>query len=79
VFVSNTSRTVVIGVASNAPMSPMPALFTSTSIGPRSASAAIDAGFVTSSGMTRSRSERGSTSSRGVRMPAITFQPCWWK
>ena len=34
VLVSNTSRTVAIGVASNTPMTPMPALLTSTSIGP---------------------------------------------
>ena len=34
VLVSNTSRTVAIGVASKTPMTPMPALLTSTSSGP---------------------------------------------
>ena len=34
VLVSNTSRTVAIGVASKAPTTPIPALFTSTSIDP---------------------------------------------
>lgn len=33
-LVSNTSRVVVMSVASNAPTTPTPALFTSTSIGP---------------------------------------------
>ena len=77
VLVSNTSRTVVIGVASNAPKSPMPALLTSTSMGPLAAmTAAMLSGLVTSSGNTRSVSLRGNMSSRGVRMVAITFQPC---
>ena len=40
VLVSNTSRTVAIGVASKAPKSPMPALLTSTSMGPLASSAA---------------------------------------
>ena len=76
VLVSNTSRIVAIGVASNAPISPMPALLTSTSIGPASATtAAIDAGCVTSSGRTRRRVERGSSASVGVRIVAITCQP----
>ena len=80
VLVSNTSRTVAIGVASKAPNAPMPALLTSTSIGPlASSAAAMLSGFVTSSASTRSRSERGSRSSRGVRMVATTFQPCAWK
>ncbi len=79
-LVSNTSRTVAIGVASKAPNTPMPALLTSTSIGPlASSAAAMLSALVTSSATTRSRSDRGSTSSRGVRMVAITFQPCAWK
>ena len=80
VLVSNTSRTVAIGVASKAPTTPMPALLTSTSMGPlASSAAAMLSGFVTSSASTRSRSDRGRTSSRGVRMVATTFQPCAWK
>src|SRR5215510_502734 len=40
VLVSNTSRTVDIGVASNTPMTPMPALLTSTSMDPDASIAA---------------------------------------
>ncbi len=80
VLVSNSWRAVAIGVASNAPMAPMPALLTSTSMGPlASSAAAIDSGFVTSSASTRSRGDWGRTPSRGVRMVATTFQPCEWK
>ncbi len=79
-LVSNTSRTVAIGVASKAPIRPMPALLTSTSIGPlASSAAAMLSGLVTSSGSTRIRSDRGSRSSRGVRIVATTFQPSAWK
>src|SRR5262245_41536749 len=61
-------------------MTPMPALLTSASIEPAaSIAAAMLAGLVTSSARTRSRSDRGRMSSRGVRMVAITFQPCAWK
>ena len=50
VLVSNTSRVVAIGVASKAPTTPMPALLTSTSMGPlASSAAAMLSGFVTSS------------------------------
>ena len=57
VLVSNTLRARAIGVASNAPTSPMPALLTSTSMGPLSSSAAeMLSGLVTSSGSTRRRS-----------------------
>ena len=44
-----------------------------------SSAAATLWGFVTSSATTRSRSDRGRTSSRGVRMVAITLQPRAWK
>ena len=58
----------------------MPALLTRTSIGPlASSAAAMDAGSVTSSASTRTRSERGRTSSRGVRIVATTFHPSEWK
>jgi len=80
VLVSNTSRAVTIGVASKAPNSPMPALLTRTSTDPLASSAAATLwGFVTSSATTRSRSDRGRTSSRGVRIVAITLQPRAWK
>ena len=80
VLVSKTSRAVVMGVASKAPNSPIPALLTSTSSGPQASSAAsMLACFVTSSASTRSRSDWGRTSARGVRMVATTFQPCAWK
>ncbi len=73
VLVSNTSRTVAIGVASNAPKSPMPALLTSAWMGPHASSAAaMLSGLVTSSASTRSRSDRGRKPSRGVRMVATT-------
>jgi hypothetical protein len=76
VLVSNTSRTVAIGVASKAPKSPIPALLTSTSMGPAASSAsAMLPGLVTSSASTRIRSDRGRRSARGVRMVATTFQP----
>jgi len=77
VLVSNTSRVVAIGVASKAPTTPMPALLTSASTCPlASTAAAMLSGFVTSSASTRSRSDRGRMSSRGVRMVATTSQPC---
>ncbi len=77
VLVSNTSRVVAIGVASKAPNRPMPALLTSTSMGPlASSAAAMLAGSVTSSACTRSRSDGGKRSVCGVRMVAITRQPC---
>jgi len=80
VLVSKISRTIDMGVASKAPSSPMPALFTSTSMGPAaSIAAAMLSGFMTSSATIRIRSDAGSTSSRGVRMVATTFQPCQWK
>lgn len=80
VLVSNTSRTVAMGVASKAPNRPIPALFTSTSMGPASAStAAMLSARVTSSGSTRMRSPVGSRSARGLRMVAITFHPWAWK
>ena len=80
VLVSKISRAVAIGVASKAPMAPMPALLTSASTGPHAAIAAeIDSGLVTSSASTRSRSDAGRTSARGVRIVATTFQPCAWK
>ena len=80
VLVSKTSRAVAIGVASKAPKSPIPALLTSTSIGPLASSAAeMLSGSVTSSGSTRYRSDRGRMPSRGVRMVATTVQPCAWK
>ena len=76
VFVSNTSRVVATGVDSNAPKSPMPALFTSRSMGPlASSAAAMLAGSVASSASTRSRSDFGRASARGVRMVATTWQP----
>ncbi|MOA22596.1 hypothetical protein D3C78_1431640 [compost metagenome] len=77
VLVSKISRTVSIGVASNAPNSPMPALFTRASSGPQVCSAvAMLSGRVTSSASTCSRSSTGSSSGRGVRMVAMTCQPC---
>ena len=80
VLVSNSRRTWAIGVTSKAPISPMPALLTSASIGPlASSAAAMLSGLVTSSGSTRSRSDRGRMPLRGVRMVATTFQPCVWK
>ena len=58
----------------------MPALLTSTSMGPlASSAAAMDSRFVTSSATTRSRSDWCRTSSRGARMVATTSQPCEWK
>jgi hypothetical protein len=58
----------------------MPALLTSTSIGPLAANAAaMLSGLVTSSGSTTSRCDRGSRSVRGVRIVAMTFQPREWK
>ena len=80
VLVSNTSRTVAMGVASKAPKRPTPALFTSTSIGPAfSMAAAMLSGCVTSSGSTRRFGASGKRSSRGVRMVATTRQPWAWK
>jgi len=80
VLVWKISRTVVMGVASKALRSPMPALLTRTSMGPAaSTAAAMLPGSVTSRATTRIRSERGKTSGRGVRMVATTFQPCAWK
>src|SRR5690606_12652542 len=76
VLVSNTSRMMVIGVASKAPNKPMPELLTSTSIGPQASSVAIMlSGLVASSDSTRNRDDGGKISSRGWRMVAITFQP----
>ena len=76
VLVSNTSRASSSGVASKAPNAPMPALLTSTSIGPlASTAAAMLSGLVTSSGSTRTRSESAKRSSRGVRIVAMTFHP----
>ena len=72
-LVSNTSRIVDIGVASKAPTTPMPALLTSTSIGPIDAKRdATLSGLVTSSAITRSRPDSGSRLWRGVRIVAIT-------
>jgi hypothetical protein len=80
VLVSNTSRTVLSGVASNAPIRPMPALLTSTSMGPAASTTdAMLSGLVTSSARTRIRSDAGRSSDRGVRMVATTFQPRSWK
>src|SRR5215831_14019002 len=80
VLVSNTSRAVVIGVASKTPTTPMPALLTSTSMCPHALiEAAILSGFVTSRDRIRSRSDTGRMSLRGVLIVAITFQPCPWK
>jgi hypothetical protein len=54
----------------------MPALLTSTSMGPLASTAdAMLSGLVTSSASMRRRLDRGNTSSRGVRMVATTFQP----
>ena len=79
VLVSKTRRTCSMGVASKAPTTPIPALFTSTSIGPAAATAAaMLAASVTSSGTSRTRSA-GSSPARGLRMVAMTFQPCAWK
>lgn len=76
VLVSNSSRAVLMGVASNAPIPPIPALLTRTSTGPLALTAlAMLSGSVTSSGNTVSRSEAGKTSGRGVRMVATTSQP----
>ena len=80
VLVSNTLRTWDIGVASKAPTKPMPALLTSTSIGPLASIAAeMLSALVTSSGSTRRRSDRGKMPSRGFRMVATTLHPWAWK
>src|ERR1700722_4340439 len=53
---------------------PIPALLTRTSIGPAAATACRTlSGSVTSRASTRRCSERGKTSSRGVRIVAMTF------
>jgi len=59
------------------PARPMPALFTSTSMGPAASRArAMLSGRVTSSARTRRCGDTGNKSSRGVRIVATTFQPC---
>ena len=76
VLVSNTSRTVAIGVTSKTPARPMPALLTRTSMGPLASSAArMLAGEETSNGSTTARSSSGSSSFLGVRIVATTRQP----
>ena len=75
VLVSKTSRVVAIAVPSSEPSMPMPALLTSTSIGPAAAMAwAMLAASVTSSASRRKFGEAGSTLASTVRMVAITFQ-----
>ena len=75
VLVSKTSRTVCIEVPSKTVSMPIPALLTRASIGPAAATALrILSASVTSSGSTRRCSERGSRSSRGERIEAMTFQ-----
>ncbi|MCY1237936.1 hypothetical protein D9M72_506510 [compost metagenome] len=76
VLVSKTLRIWDIGVASKAPTTPIPALLTSTSIGPASSiAAAMLSRSVTSRAKTRNRSEFGRMSRCGRRIVAITFQP----
>ena len=68
------TRALAIEVPSSAPSTPIPALLTSTSTGPAASTACrMLSGSVTSSAITRSRSERGRLSCAGVRMVATTF------
>ena len=82
VFVSKSSRTVLSGVLSTTEPSPMPALFTQTSIAPWAATPVAIAflmlrSSVTSSGSTVRRSEpAANTSGWGRRIVAMTFHPC---
>ena len=76
VLVSKSSRAVVSGVASKAPMAPMPALLTSTSIGPAASSAAAIDSRVGDVEREHAQRTRAAGPRAGVRMVAITFQPC---